>query len=63
MLTDCVARAIQDQLLKDFGSRSEFSDWFSRSDGATRPPTVLVPNPRNTELDEKMAQLEKNIKR
>lgn len=56
------ARAIQDQLLKDFGSRSEFSDWFSRDDGP-KAPLVLKPNPRNTELDEKMAQLEKNIKR
>ena len=58
----CVARAIQDQLLKDFGSKSEFSDWFSRDD-APKAPVVLKPNPRNTELDEKLAQLEKNVQR
>lgn len=56
------ARAIQDQLLKDFAARSEFSDWFSRDD-APKAPVVLKPNPRNTELDEKVAQLEENIKR
>ncbi|KAK7415394.1 hypothetical protein QQX98_005933 [Neonectria punicea] len=57
------ARAIQDQLLKDFAARSEFSDWFSRDDDVTKAPVVLLPNPRNLELDEKMAQLEINIKR
>jgi kinetochore protein Mis13/DSN1 len=49
-------------LLKDFSSRSEFSDWFSRDDGPKKP-TILKPNPRNVELDEKMVQLEENIKR
>ncbi|KAK8050511.1 Mis12-Mtw1 protein family-domain-containing protein [Apiospora phragmitis] len=38
------ARAIQDQLLKDFGSKSEFSDWFTRED-APRPPAIEKPNP------------------
>ncbi|RFN49561.1 kinetochore protein mis13 [Fusarium flagelliforme] len=58
------ARAIQDQLLKDFAARSEFSDWFSREDDdAPKAPVVTKPNPRNLELDEKMAQLEINIKR
>ncbi|KAG4282245.1 hypothetical protein FPRO04_13321 [Fusarium proliferatum] len=57
------ARAIQDQLLKDFAARSEFSDWFSREDDAPKVPVVLRPNPRNMELDEKLAQLEINIKR
>ncbi|KAM0361042.1 hypothetical protein ACHAPK_011773 [Fusarium culmorum] len=56
-------RAIQDQLLKDFGARSEFIDWFSREDNAPRIPVVLRPNPRNMELDEKLAQLKINIKR
>jgi kinetochore protein Mis13/DSN1 len=57
-----VARAIQDQLLKDFQSKSAFSDWFSRDDG----PVVEVlrkPNPRNIELGEKARQLEEKIKR
>ncbi|KAH7186563.1 Mis12-Mtw1 protein family-domain-containing protein [Fusarium oxysporum] len=57
------ARAIQDQLLKDFAAGSEFSDWFSREDARPHVPVVLRPNPRNMELDEKLAQLEINIKR
>ncbi|KAI5462396.1 Mis12-Mtw1 protein family-domain-containing protein [Mariannaea sp. PMI_226] len=57
------ARAIQDQLLKDFGARSEFSDWFSRDESVPKAPVILKPNPRNIELDEKLAQLEINIKR
>ncbi|KAK2469689.1 hypothetical protein H9L39_18504 [Fusarium oxysporum f. sp. albedinis] len=57
------ARAIQDQLLKGFAARSEFSDWFSREDDAPKVPVVLRPNPRNMEFDEKLAQLEINIKR
>ncbi|KAI0472863.1 hypothetical protein GGR56DRAFT_586542 [Xylariaceae sp. FL0804] len=59
------ARAIQDQLLKDFASRSEFSDWFSREDAqdAPKPPTILKPNPRNIEHDEKIVGLEERIKR
>jgi kinetochore protein Mis13/DSN1 len=57
------ARAIQDQLLKDFAARSEFSNWFSREDDAPKVPVVLRNNPRNIELDEKMAKLEINIKR
>ncbi|KAF5656379.1 kinetochore mis13 [Fusarium heterosporum] len=57
------ARAIQDQLLKDFAARSEFSDWFSREDDVPKAPVVLKPNPRNMELDKKLAQLEINVKR
>ncbi|KAK0635599.1 Mis12-Mtw1 protein family-domain-containing protein [Bombardia bombarda] len=56
------ARAIQDQLLKDFSARSEFSDWFSRED-APKPPVVLKPNPRNIEHDEKIAELEARVQR
>ncbi|KAI0134165.1 Mis12-Mtw1 protein family-domain-containing protein [Xylariales sp. AK1849] len=56
------ARAIQDQLLKDFGSKSEFSDWFARED-APRPPAIEKPNPRNIEHEEKIAELEERIKR
>jgi kinetochore protein Mis13/DSN1 len=62
MLTLDVARAIQDQLLKDFGSRSEFSDWFSRDEEPKRP-VVLKPNPRNIEHDAKIAELEARIER
>jgi kinetochore protein Mis13/DSN1 len=56
------ARAIQDQLLKDFSSRSEFSDWFGRGD-APKVPVVLKPNPRNVEHEEKIAELEAKIQR
>ncbi|KAK9415366.1 putative Mis12-Mtw1 protein family-domain-containing protein [Seiridium unicorne] len=56
------ARAIQDQILKDFGSKSEFSDWFSRED-VPRPPAIEKPNPRNIEHEEKIAELEERIKR
>ncbi|RYC54036.1 hypothetical protein CHU98_g12173 [Xylaria longipes] len=59
------ARAIQDQLLKDFSSRSEFSDWFAREEvpEAPRPPAIVKPNPRNIEHDEHIVTLEERIKR
>ncbi|KAI1473961.1 Mis12-Mtw1 protein family-domain-containing protein [Daldinia eschscholtzii] len=56
------ARAIQDQLLKDFSSKSEFSDWFSREE-VPRPPAIVKPNPRNIEHEEKIVALEERIKR
>lgn len=56
------ARAIQDQLLKDFSAKSEFSDWFSREE-VPRPPAIVKPNPRNVEHEEKIAALEERIKR
>lgn len=59
---DIIARAIQDQLLKDFASRSEFSDWFAREE-IPRPPAIVKPNPRNIEHEEKIAELEERIKR
>jgi kinetochore protein Mis13/DSN1 len=62
-LTDGVtARAIQDQLLKDFTNKSEFSDWFSRED-APRSTVVLKPNPRNLEHQERIVELEAKIQR
>ncbi|KAI1162999.1 Mis12-Mtw1 protein family-domain-containing protein [Nemania serpens] len=59
------ARAIQDQLLKDFSSRSEFSDWFAREEvpEAPRPPAIVKPNPLNIQHDEHIATLEERIKR
>ncbi|KAI1389428.1 Mis12-Mtw1 protein family-domain-containing protein [Hypoxylon trugodes] len=56
------ARAIQDQLLKDFASKSEFSNWFTRDD-IPRPPAIVKPNPRNIEHEEKIVALEERIKR
>ncbi|KAL1875376.1 hypothetical protein Daus18300_003115 [Diaporthe australafricana] len=62
------ARAIQDALLKDFGSKSEFSDWFSREDepaaaAAPKRPVVIKPNPINVEHEGKIAALDARIKR
>ncbi|KAI0535096.1 Mis12-Mtw1 protein family-domain-containing protein [Xylaria digitata] len=59
------ARAIQDQLLKDFSSRSEFSDWFAREEvpAVPKPPAIVKPNPRNIEHDEQIVALEERIKR
>ena len=48
--------------MKDFASRSDFSDWFSREDEPSRA-VKLKPNPRNIELDAKIAQLEEKIQR
>lgn len=59
-----IARAIQDQLLKDFAQRSDFSNWFSRDeDDAPKEAVILKPNPRNMELDEKLTALDARIKR
>lgn len=57
------ARAIQDQLLKDFTNKSEFSDWFSREDEPQQEKVVLKPNPRNLEHEAKIAELEQRVKR
>lgn len=53
---------IKESLLKDFGNKSEFSDWFNREETA---PTKIVkkPNPRNVEIEENLAGLEERIKR
>ncbi|KAH8839590.1 hypothetical protein MCOR01_008781 [Pyricularia oryzae] len=61
------ARAIQDQLLKDFGNKSEFSDWFSREDEASeaepKRPVITKPNPVNIENEKKIVELEATINR
>lgn len=56
------ARVIKESLLKDFGNKSEFSDWFNREETA---PTKIVkkPNPRNIEIEENLTSLEERIKR
>lgn len=57
------ARVIQDELLKEFSSNSELSNWFSRED--VEPPTVVVkkPNPRNVQNIEKIKELEAQIQK
>ncbi|EXF74120.1 hypothetical protein CFIO01_09497 [Colletotrichum fioriniae PJ7] len=57
------ARYIQEQLLKDFSTKSEFSDWFSREEEGPKKPVVYLPNPRNLEHQEKIEQLEQKVKR
>ncbi|KIN05773.1 hypothetical protein OIDMADRAFT_112078 [Oidiodendron maius Zn] len=56
------ARVIKESLLRDFGSKSEFSDWFSREESV---PTKIIkkPNPRNVDIEENLARLEARIKR
>lgn len=69
MLTVVIAaRAIQDQLLKDFGYKGEFSNWFHREDeppssSAPKREVVIRPNPINVEHEQKIAALETRIKR
>ncbi|KAL0263695.1 hypothetical protein SLS55_002676 [Diplodia seriata] len=56
------ARAIQQELLNEFASKSEMSNWFDREDVE---PAALVkkPNPRNLENTTKLEQLEQEVKR
>ena len=57
-----IARVIKESLLKDFGNKSEFSDWFTRDEIA---PTKVIrkPNPRNVEVEENLSGLEERIRR
>ncbi|MCJ1286427.1 hypothetical protein MMC26_005772 [Xylographa opegraphella] len=55
------AREIQQQLLKDFSTRSEMSDWFDRD---TAPnPQPPKPNPKNLANLAKIQELEQQIER
>ncbi|KAL9065307.1 MAG: hypothetical protein Q9161_008336 [Pseudevernia consocians] len=56
------AREIQSQLLKDFSTKSEMSDWFSRND-STPEPSLPKPNPMNTSNLAKIQDLEQQIAR
>ncbi|KAL2757894.1 hypothetical protein ACRALDRAFT_2098923 [Sodiomyces alcalophilus JCM 7366] len=59
------ARAIQESLLKDFASKSECWNWFSRDEAASqapaKPPVRVEPNPRNLEHQAKIEQLEHKV--
>ena len=57
------ARAIQDELLKDFTNRSEMSEWYNREEEIR--PAVLVkrPNPRNVQNASKLQELEAEVQR
>ncbi|MCJ1461647.1 hypothetical protein MMC07_000244 [Pseudocyphellaria aurata] len=54
------AREIQQQLLKDFSTKSEMSDWFSRRE-STPPPRTPKPNPKNASNLAKIEELEQQI--
>ncbi|CBF83234.1 Mis12-Mtw1 family protein [Aspergillus nidulans FGSC A4] len=56
------ARVIQEELVKDFSSNSELSNWFSREDTA---PTVVVKkaNPKNLQNQDKIKELEEQIQK
>ncbi|KAL4980795.1 Mis12-Mtw1 protein family-domain-containing protein [Aspergillus desertorum] len=56
------ARVIQEELVKDFASKSELSNWFSREDTA---PTVVVKkaNPKNVQNQDKIKELEEQIQK
>ncbi|KAL4775426.1 Mis12-Mtw1 protein family-domain-containing protein [Aspergillus nidulans var. acristatus] len=56
------ARVIQEELVKDFASNSELSNWFSREDTA---PTVVVKkaNPKNLQNQDKIKELEEQIQK
>lgn len=56
------AREIQQQLLKDFSTKSEMSDWFNRRD-TTPPPQPPKPNPKNISNENKIRDLEKQLAR
>ncbi|KAI8932168.1 hypothetical protein NX059_011050 [Plenodomus lindquistii] len=56
------ARAIQQELIDDFASRTELSDWFSREETAP-PPIIKRPNPQNEKNKATLEELEEEIKR
>ncbi|KAL8954441.1 MAG: hypothetical protein Q9193_007245, partial [Seirophora villosa] len=56
------AREIQQQLLKDFSTKSEMSDWFNRKD-TTPPPQPPKPNPKNVSNENKIRDLEQQLAR
>ncbi|KAJ5155081.1 Mtw1 kinetochore complex DSN1 [Penicillium coprophilum] len=57
------ARVIQEELLQDFSSNSELSNWLGRED--LNPPAVVVkkPNPRNVQNTDKIKELEEHIQK
>ncbi|KAJ5793463.1 hypothetical protein N7457_000062 [Penicillium paradoxum] len=57
------ARVIQEEILREFSSNSDLSNWFSRED--LNPPAVVVkkPNPRNVQNTDKIKELEEHIQK
>lgn len=57
------ARAIQDELLKDFTNKSEMSEWYSREEEVKPAVLVKKPNPRNQQNALKLVELEAEVER
>ncbi|RAL01863.1 Mis12-Mtw1 family protein [Aspergillus ibericus CBS 121593] len=57
------ARVIQEELLKEFSTNSELSNWFGRED--VNPPALVVKkeNPKNIQNAEKIQELEEQIQK
>jgi kinetochore protein Mis13/DSN1 len=59
-----IARAIEEELLKDLSNKSELSDWFAREEvPAPKKQLPQRPNPKNLQNLEKIAELEEQLKR
>ncbi|KAH7371257.1 Mis12-Mtw1 protein family-domain-containing protein [Pyrenochaeta sp. MPI-SDFR-AT-0127] len=56
------ARAIQQELIDDFASRPELSDWFSREETAPRA-VIRKPNPQNEKNKITLQELEAEVNR
>lgn len=55
---------IQEELLRELGDKSELSDWFTREDSPVLQAVLPErPNPRNTQNQTKITELEEQIKR
>ncbi|KAJ5475630.1 hypothetical protein N7539_007917 [Penicillium diatomitis] len=57
------ARAIQEEILKEFSSNSDLSNWFSREEVGPAKVVVKKPNPRNVQNTEKIKELEGQIQK
>jgi kinetochore protein Mis13/DSN1 len=62
------ARQIQEELIKDFASKSEMSDWWSERDqhvvdADSKNERPKKPNPRNVRNEGRVRELEEQIRR
>jgi len=48
--------------LKDFGNKSEFSDWFNREEVVPQTKIIKDPHPNNIQAEEKIVELEARMK-
>ena len=56
---------VQEELLAEFASRNELSNWFDRPEDVATTVSSLVkkPNPRNVQNAAKLAELEAELAR